>query len=108
MNNVHKTAKFAYHSNGSNWETMAQRAMVGHICALFKQDWKAIGDTLQRPCYQSRLDHDKKIRGRKQRTDIGNRTIPPLNLLTADVLRTLSYKRNNFRKRARKVINKAK
>jgi hypothetical protein len=42
--------------------------------------WKAVGGRLQRPCYLSKFDHDKKIRSRKQRTDIGeysfiNRTI---------------------------------
>jgi hypothetical protein len=31
----------------------------------------SIGDRLQRPCYLSRVDHDRKIRRRKQRTDIG-------------------------------------
>jgi hypothetical protein len=54
------------------------------ICALFKaykgeRAWETIGDRLQRP-YLSRGDHNKKIRSRKQRTDIGkysfvNRTI---------------------------------
>jgi hypothetical protein len=32
--------------------------------------WKAIGDRLQKPCYLSRVDHGRKIRSRKQRTDI--------------------------------------
>jgi hypothetical protein len=50
---------------------------------------------------------------RKQPTDIGkysfvNRTIQDWNELPADVLGTLSCKLNNFRKRIRKVINKAK
>jgi hypothetical protein len=30
-----------------------------------------ICDRLQRPCYLSKVDHDKKIRSRKQETDIG-------------------------------------
>jgi hypothetical protein len=54
-----------------------------------------------------------KIRSRKQKTDIGkysfvNRTIQLWNQLPADVLGTVSCKPINFRKRVRKVINKAK
>jgi hypothetical protein len=30
--------------------------------------WKAQSDKLQRPCYLSRFDHDRKIRSRKKRT----------------------------------------
>jgi hypothetical protein len=46
-------------------------------------------------------------------TDIGkysfvNRTVQLWNQLPADALGTLSCKPNNFRKRVRKVINKAK
>jgi hypothetical protein len=80
-----KAAKFANHTSDSNWETLAQRRKTARICALFKaytgeRAWKAIGDRLQRPHYVSRVDHDRKIRNRKQRTDIGevsfvNRTI---------------------------------
>jgi hypothetical protein len=60
----------------------------------------------------SRVDHDKKIRSRKQKTDIGkysfvNRTIKLWNQLPADAFGTLSCKSSNFRKRVRKVINKA-
>jgi hypothetical protein len=75
--------------------------------------WKAIGDRLQRPCYLSRVDHNKKSRNRKQKIDIGkysfvNRTIQLLNQLPEDVVGTLSCKPSNFRKRVRKVINKAR
>jgi hypothetical protein len=50
---------------------------------------------------------------RKQRTDIGkysfvNRTIQLWNQLPEDALGTLSCNNSSFRKRARKVINKAK
>jgi hypothetical protein len=63
--------------------------------------------------YLSRVGRDSKIRSRKQKTDIGkysfvNRTIQLWNQLPADVLGTLSSKPSNFRKRVRKVINKAK
>jgi hypothetical protein len=75
--------------------------------------WKAGGDRLQTPGYRSRGDHGKKIRSRKQRTDIGkysfvNRTIPLWNQLPEDALGTLSCKPGSFRKGVRKVINKAK
>jgi hypothetical protein len=71
-----KAAKFAYHMTDSNWETLAQRRKIARICALFKayigeRAWKAIGDRLQRSHYLSRVEHDWKIRNRKQRTDIG-------------------------------------
>jgi hypothetical protein len=78
-----------------------------------KQAWKAMGDRLQRPYYLSRVDHDLKIRSRKQRTDTGkysfvNRTIQLWNQLPADALGTLSCKPSNFRKRITKMINEVK
>jgi len=71
-----KAAKFAHHTNESNWETSSQRRKISRICAPFKaypgeQAWKAIGNRLQRPNYLSRVDHERKIRNRGQRTDIG-------------------------------------
>jgi hypothetical protein len=53
--------------------------------------WKAICDRLQRPCHLSRVDHDKIIRCRKQKTNIEkhsfvNRTIQLRNQLPADAL----------------------
>jgi hypothetical protein len=61
----------------------------------------------------SKVDHNRKIRSRKQKTDIGkysfvNRTIQLWNQLPEDVLGALSCKPSNFRTRVRKVINKAK
>jgi hypothetical protein len=55
----------------------------------------------------------KKIRSRKKRTDIGkysfvNRTTQLWNQLPEDALGTLSCKPSTFKKRFRKVINKAK
>ena len=80
-----KAAKFAYHMNESNWDTLSQCRKISHICVLFKLysgewAWKAIGDRLQQPNYLSRVDHEQKIRNRRQRTDIRkyffvNRTI---------------------------------
>ena len=94
-----KTAKFAHLTNESNWETLLQRRKVTRLCALFKEyseerAWKAIGDRLQRPNYLSRVDHERKIRNRRQRTDIGkysfvNRTIRLWNRLPAELLGAL-------------------
>jgi hypothetical protein len=93
-----KAAKFANYTTDLNWETLAQRRKTARLCALFKaytgeRAWKAIGDRLQRPHYLCRVDHNRKIRNRKQRTDIGkfsfvNRTIQLWNKLPADALGT--------------------
>ena len=106
-----KAAKFAHHKNSSNW---ASRRKLSRICALFKaysgeRAWKAIGDKLQRPHYLRRVDHERKIRSRRQRTDIGkyflvNRTIQDWNQLPAEVLGTLPCKLKTLKKRARKAI----
>jgi hypothetical protein len=61
----------------------------------------------------SKVDHDRKIRSRKQKKDIGkysfvNRTIQLWNQLPADPLGSFSCKSSNFRKRVRKVVYKAK
>ena len=31
-----KAAKFALHSGGSDWESLAQRRKIAHMCALYK------------------------------------------------------------------------
>jgi hypothetical protein len=97
------------------WETLSQRRKTARICALFKAysgewAWKFIGDRLQRPNYLSKIEHDWKIRNRRQRTDIGkysfvNRTIRLWNRLPAEILGTLPCKPRAFRKKVRKVIN---
>jgi hypothetical protein len=66
------------------------------ICSLFKaytgeRAWNYIWDRLQGTWYLSRDDHNRKIRVRKQRTDIGkycfvNRTIKLWNQLPAEAL----------------------
>ena len=68
-----------------------------------------IGDTSQRPHYLSRIDHERKIRSRRQRLDIGkysfvNRTIQHWNQLPAEVLGIFPRKTITFKKRVRKVI----
>ena len=88
--------------------------MLSGICALFKaysgeRAWKAIGDRIQRPHYLGRVDHDWKIRGRRQKTDIGkysfvNRTIHHWNQLLAEVLGTVPCKPFTFKKRVREAI----
>ena len=109
-----KVAKFAHHTNSSNWETLASRRKLSRICALVKaypgeRAWKVIGDKLQRPHYLSRIDHEHKIRNMRQRTDIGkysfvNRTIQDWNQLPAEVLETLPFKPKTLKKRVRKAI----
>jgi hypothetical protein len=110
-----KEAKFAHYTNSSNWKTLASRRKLSRICAVFKvysgeRAWKAVGDRLQRPHYLSRVDHERKIRSRRQRTDVGkysfvNRTIQDWNELPAEVLVTLPCKPNTLKKRVTKVIN---
>jgi hypothetical protein len=88
--------------------------IISRICALFKaysgeRAWKATGDRLQRPHYLSRIDHEREIRSRRQRKDIGkysfvNRTIQLWNQLSAEVLGILPCKPITFKKRVKKVI----
>ena len=109
-----KVAKFAHHANSPNWETLALHRKLSRIYALFKvysgeRAWKVIGNKLQRPHYLSRIDHERKIRSRRQRTDIGkysfvNRTIQDWNQLPAEVLGTLPCKLKTLKKRVRKAI----
>jgi hypothetical protein len=110
-----KAAKFARHTNESNLETLSQHRKISCICALFKaysgeRAWKATGDWLQQSNYLSRVDHERKIRNRRQRTDIRkysfvNRAIQLWNQLPAEILGYLPCKPNAFKKRVRKVIN---
>jgi hypothetical protein len=113
-----KAAKFAHHMSDSSWETLTRCRKIARICAVLRaytgeQAWKATGDRLQRPCCLGRVNHEKKIRSRKQRTDIGkysfvNSAIRHWNQLPADDLGIFFCKPNDFRKRVRKVINQVK
>ena len=108
------TSKFAHRTNSPNWETLAPRRKLSRICALFKvysgeRAWKPIGDRLQWPHYLSRVDHERKIRTRRQRKDIGkysfvNRTIQHWNQLPSEVLGNLPCKPITFKKRVGKII----
>jgi hypothetical protein len=69
-----KAAKFALHTNSSNWETLASRRKLSRICALFKsysgkRARLAISGRLKRPHYLSTIDHEHNIR--RQRAEIG-------------------------------------
>jgi len=71
-----KKAKFANYTKDSGLETLANRRKMARICALFKayageRAWKSIGDRLKGPSFLNRDDHDRKIKARKQGTDIG-------------------------------------
>lgn len=113
-----KAAKFAHHTNNSTWETLASRRKIARIGALYKaycgeRAWKGIGNRLERPHYLSRADHNRKIRGRSQKTDIGkysfvNRTIEDWNRLPAVVLEHLPCSSTAFRKRLRNVISEVR
>ena len=76
---------------------------------LWRMAWKVIGDKLQRAHYLSRIDHERKIRSLRQRTDIGkysfvNRTIQDWNQLPAEVLETLPCELKTLKKRVREAI----
>jgi hypothetical protein len=111
-----RAAKFANNVDQTGWESLEERRKVSRLCTLFKaytgrRAWEATGDRLLRPCYQSREDHDHKIRTRKQRTDIGkysfvNGTIINWNQLPADLLEPFPCKLNIFRNKLKKDGNK--
>ena len=108
-----KEAKFAHHTNSSKWETLVSRRNQSRLCALYKaysgeRAWNAVGNRLKRPHYLSRVDHERKTRNRRQRTDIGkyssvNMTIQHWNQLPAEVSGTLPCKHIAFKKRLRKA-----
>jgi hypothetical protein len=98
---------------GSVWESLAQHRTTARLCALYKaynseRAWKDIGDRLQAPYYQSRVDHFRKIGARMIRTDVRkfsfvNRTIAEWNQLPEGVIGTSPIKMHTFRKRVMKV-----
>jgi hypothetical protein len=109
-----RAAKFANNTDQIGWEALSDRRLVSRLCALFKaysgnRAWKAVDDRLLRPHYLGREDHNRKIRSRKQRTEIGkfsfvNRTIISWNQLPADLLASFPFKLNKFRKGVKKLI----
>jgi len=114
-----KAAQFTSHTKDSEWETLAQRRTIARLCGLFKacsgeRAWKAIRNRSRRHYYLSTVDYVRKLRDRKQRTDIGkyssvNRTIKNWNQLPAETLGTFPCKPKIFRNRIRKaVVNRVK
>jgi hypothetical protein len=101
-----KAANFLYH--GLDWESLAQRRKIARMCALFKsyrgeRVWKEIGYRLQAPSYLSRVDHNWKIKARKQRTgvrkfSIVNRTITDWNQLSEGEIGALTGNTHSYRK----------
>jgi hypothetical protein len=111
-----KAAQFTNNTKDSEWETLAQRRTIACLCTLFKaycggRTWKALRDRWRRIYYLSRIDHVRKIRDGKQRTDIGkycfvNRTTRNWNQLSAETLGTFPCKTTIFSNRVRKTIMK--
>jgi hypothetical protein len=72
LNHVqNRMAKFAHYTTETGWESLAQHRMIARICTLVKaytsiRAWKSTGDKLVKPCYLSRVDHNRKIGKRKQ------------------------------------------
>jgi len=103
-----RAAKIAKVKNGTGWETLEQRRMLAHLSALYKAytgnpAWREIENRLRKPFYLGRVDHNYKIRARKQRTDIGkfsfvNRTIRDWNQLPADILAAFPCSLSIFKK----------
>ena len=103
-----KAAQFTDPTKDSDCETLDQLRTIASLYAPFEAycgepAWKAIRDRLRRPYYFSRVDHVRKLRDRKQRTDIGkcsfvSRTIKNWNQLPAEGLVKI------FRKRVREAI----
>ena len=66
LNRVQKrVAKFGNNKNEPGWETLRQRRLTARIYALFKANtgtwaWEAKGDSLLKPSYLSRDDHNRK------------------------------------------------
>jgi len=76
---------------------------------LLRTGVEGLIDRLQRPHYPSRVDHERKIRIRRQSTNIGkysfaNRAIQDWNQLLAKVLGALTWKLNTLKKRVMKAI----
>ena len=65
-----KAAQNTNRTKDSGWETLAQRRTIARLCVLFKayfgeRTWKAISESLRRPCYLRRADHVRKISGQE-------------------------------------------
>ena len=108
-----KAAQFTNHTMDPDWESLAQRRTVARLCTFFKAYTGERGmESYTRQVakvYLSRVHHVRKIRDRKQRTDIGKhpfvkRTIKNWNQLPAEALGTFPCKPKTSRNRVRKAI----
>ena len=98
----------------TKWESLAQRRKTARMCVLYKaytgdRAWKEIRDRLHAPSYLSRVDHNWKIRTRKQRTDIGkyflaNRSIANWNQLPAGAIGTDHGNTHKIKTRIRELL----
>jgi len=85
---------------------------IACLCALFKAycgAWEAIRDRLRRPYYLSRVDRVRKIRDKKQRTDIGKYSLQIRPLKTGTNYLQKRYElslvnRKVFRKKVRRAV----
>jgi hypothetical protein len=106
---------FAYRTDESNCKILMYRRKISHICAVFiaycgERAGKGIGERLERHYYRSRVDHERKIRNRRGRMDIGkyyfvNKTIRLWKMLPVECSRTVLCKPNIFRMRVINAVN---
>jgi len=109
-----KATKFAHGLGRTEWESLTQRRKTARMCALYKayngdRAWKEIRDRLHAPSYLIRVDHNWKIRTRKQRMDTGkysfvNRSIADWNQLPTGVIGTDHGNTHKFKTRVRKML----
>jgi len=109
-----KATKFAHCLGRTEWESLAQCRKTARMCALYKayngdRAWKEIRDRLHAPSYLSRVDHNWKIRTRKQSTDTGkysfvNSAIADWNQLPTGVIGTDHGNTHNFKTWVRKML----
>jgi hypothetical protein len=94
-------------------DTEVAKKVITNMCSVQSVLWglrvEAYRCQTKSPHYLSRVDHERKIRSRKQRTDIGkyaflNRTIQIWNQLPAEVFENLPCKQNIFKRRVGKAI----
>jgi len=112
---VKSEGKWQVGSHGQRWEDKIKTELKGSNLGttwnvlIWLRVGKSVGLFWTWSHYLSRVDHERKIRSRRQRTDIGkysflNRTIQHWNQLVAEVLGTLTCKPITFKKMVRKMI----
>ena len=91
-----KAAPFTHLTKYCDWKNVGQRRILTRFCAHFKaysgeRAWRAIGDRLSWPLYLNGVGLCRRIRDRKQGTDIEkysflNRAFKKCNQLPAEEL----------------------